>query len=269
MIRKACLYLILIGLACFYLFPVYTLVNTSLKSDEALKYGPLIPTRELYLGAYQQALRSIRRPIWNSLVFTGLATLCSSVLGSLTGYVFAKFTWKGSDILFWLLIVGFYISPQAILIPLVMFIGKIGLFNNIFSLVLTHTAYGVPITTLLFKNYYDSVPDELMDSAWIDGCGVLQGYLRIFLPLSWPGFAVVGIFQFTNIWNEFLFGLTLTRGIRSQPVTVAVANLKGTTVAAWNMVCAGSMLSILPVVLIYIFLLKLIIKGLMMGSVKG
>ncbi len=269
MSRKALLYFIVIGMAGFYLFPVYTMVNTSFKSDEAIKYGPLRPVRELYFGAYQQALASIKRPIWNSMVFTGLATLCSSVIGSLTGYIFAKFKWKGSDILFVLLIIGFYISPQAILIPLVMFIGKIGLFNNILSLVLTHTAYGVPITTLLFKNYYDGIPDELMDSAWIDGCGVSQAYLRIFLPLSLPGFAVVGIFQFTNIWNEFLFGLTLTRGVGSQPVTVAVANLKGTTVAAWNMVCAGSILSILPVVFIYIFLLKLIIKGLMMGSVKG
>jgi glucose/mannose transport system permease protein len=127
----------------------------------------------------------------------------------------------------------------------------------------------MPITTLLFRNYYEGIPQELVDASLVDGCGTFKTYLKIFLPLSLPAFAVVGIFQFTNIWNEFLFGLTLTRGVTYQPVTVAVANLKGTTVAAWNVVCAGATITTIPVVLIYIFLLKMIIKGLLMGSVKG
>lgn len=265
---KAITYAFLAVLALLYLFPIYTLVNTSVKPDEEIKFGPVLPARHISFSAYGKAADLIKKPFLNSVAITLLATASSAALGSITGYAFSKYRFKGSSPLFLLIVLGFYISPQSILIPLVIFMGKIGLFNSIFALILTHTAYGVPITTLLFRNFYSSVPDELVESSRIDGCGVGGTYLKIFLPLSMPGFAVVGIFQFTNIWNEFLFGLTLTRGVGSQPVTVAVANLKGTTVAVWNMICAGSVLSILPVVLIYIVMLKFIIKGLLLGSLK-
>ncbi|MBN1837443.1 MAG: carbohydrate ABC transporter permease [Spirochaetales bacterium] len=269
MIQKVLIYLVLIALAVFYVFPIYTLVNTSLKTDEDLKYGPVAPAHDLYFGAYAKALNLIKKPLVNSVIITVFATLVSSFLGSMSGYIFSKFRFKGDRAIFLILVLGFYIAPQSILIPLVIFMGKTGLFNTYAGLVLTHVAYGVPITTLLFRNYYEGIPQELVDSSRVDGCGTVKTFTRIFLPLSLPGFAVVGIFQFTNIWNEFLFGLTLTRGVTSQPVTVAVANLKGTTVAAWNMICAGASITAIPVVLIYIFLLKIIIKGLLMGSVKG
>lgn len=265
---KPLIYVFLTLLALFYLFPIYTLVNTSLKSDVEMKYGPIAPVRDPDFSAFGKAAELIRTPFLNSVALTVCATLCSAAIGSLTGYVFSKYRFKGSSVLFLAIVLGFYISPQSILIPLVIFVGKIGLFDNVAALILTHTAYGVPITTLLFRNFYASIPDELVESSKMDGCGTARTYLKIFLPLSIPGFAVVGIFQFTNIWNEFLFGLTLTRGIESQPVTVAVANLKGTTVAAWNMICAGSVLSILPVVFIYLVMLKFIIKGLLLGSIK-
>ncbi len=261
-------YCFLVVLAAFFLFPIYTLLSTSLKTDADVKFGPVTPPSRLYLGAYEKAFILVKAPLVNSAIMTLLATLTSSIVGSLTGYVFSHYRFKGSSLLFLLIVLGFYISPQSILIPLVSFIGKIGLFNSIFALVLTHTAYGVPITTLLFRNYYTSIPHELVESSRIDGCGVGSTYMRIFAPLSLPGLAVVGIFQFTNIWNEFLFGLTLTRGVDSQPITVAVANLKGTTVALWNMICAGSALSILPVLIIYVLMLKFIVKGLLLGSMK-
>jgi glucose/mannose transport system permease protein len=262
-------YTLLVVLAVIYLFPIYALVNTSLKSDEELKYGPVRLTTSLDIDAYVSAFNRIRRSLVNSAVMTLGATILSSAVGSLTGYILSRFRFRFSEVLFLLLVLGFYIAPQSILIPLVLFMGKVGLYNSTWALIITHTAYGVPITTMLFRNYYDNIPHELVDSAWVDGCGVAGTYWRIFLPLSLPGFAVVGIFQFTNIWNEFLYGLTLTQGVNAQPVTVAVANLKGTTVAAWNMVCAGAVISIIPVVLIYLLLLRLIIRGLLMGSVKG
>lgn len=143
------------------------------------------------------------------------------------------------------------------------------MYNSYWGLILTHTAYGVPITTLLFRNYFESLPTEVVDSARIDGCSYIGTFFKIALPLSLPGFAVVAIFQFTNIWNEFLFGLILTRGADSQPLTVAISNLKGTTVASWNIQMAGMLISVLPVMIVYIFFLKLIVKGLLMGSVKG
>ena len=268
-IRSLLIYVPLLVLVVFYTFPIFALVNTSFKPTEEIKYGPMRLPDKATFQSYTLAMERLLEPLLNSAKMSLLATAISSFVGSMTGYIFSKFKFKGSNILFIVVIVGFYIAPQSILIPLVLFMGRMGLYNTITSLVLTHTAYGVPITTMLFKNYYDNIPDELVDSAIVDGCDVPRIFTSIFLPLSLPGFAVVGIFQFTNIWNEFLFGLTLTQGVHSQPITVAVSNLKGTTVAAWNQICAGAIISTLPVVVIYVVLMNLIVKGLLMGSVKG
>ena len=257
-------------IACiFYLLPIYTVLNVSLKTATELAWGPVIPARSLYLGAYMEAWRYISDPFFNSVEMTLPATIISSFLGSLSGFAFFRFKFKGSNLLLFLLILGFYVPPQAILIPLVKFIADIGLFGTIPGLILTHVAYGMPITTLLFKNYYESIPKDVLDSAEIDGADMGMLYRKILLPLSLPGFAVVMIFQFTNIWNEFLFGLVLTQGRYSQPVTVAIANLKGTTLAAWNVQMAGALIGAIPVVLFYLFATKLVIKGLMAGAIKG
>jgi len=256
-------------LVIFYLLPIYTTVNVSLKTTQGLVAGPITPAETLYFGAYVEAFSRTGRAFLNSFMMVLPATLISSFLGSTGGYAFSKFRFKGADILLFLIVLGFYIPPQAILIPLVKFIADIGLFNTSAGLILTHVAYGMPITTLLFKNYYGNIPRDITDSAEVDGAGVGSIYRRIILPLSLPGFAVVTIFQFTNIWNEFLFALTLTLGESSQPVTVAIANLKGTTLAAWNVQMAGAMMGALPVLLFYIFATKLVVKGLTEGAVKG
>ena len=267
--KKGIIYLLLLAAAFFYLFPIYTAVNTSLKSNEELAYGPVSIVRNPEFANYLKAFSEIDKPIWNSFVITMVATAISSALGAWGGFGYSKLKFRGSSVLFLILVLGFYIAPQSILIPLLRFIGSIGLYNSYWGLILTHTAYGVPITTLLFRNYFESLPTEVVDSARIDGCSYIGTFFRIALPLSLPGFAVVAIFQFTNIWNEFLFGLILTRGADSQPLTVAIGNLKGTTVASWNIQMAGMLISVLPVLIVYIFFLKLIVKGLLMGSVKG
>lgn len=267
--KKGIIYLLLLAAAFFYLFPIYTAVNTSLKSNEELAYGPVSMVRNPEFANYLKAFSEIDKPMWNSFVITMVATAISSALGAWGGFGYSKLKFKGSSVLFLILVLGFYIAPQSILIPLLRFIGSIGLYNSYWGLILTHTAYGVPITTLLFRNYFESLPTEVVDSARIDGCSYIGTFFKIALPLSLPGFAVVAIFQFTNIWNEFLFGLILTRGADSQPLTVAISNLKGTTVASWNIQMAGMLISVLPVMIVYIFFLKLIVKGLLMGSVKG
>ncbi|WP_289059650.1 carbohydrate ABC transporter permease [uncultured Mesotoga sp.] len=267
--KKGIIYLLLLAAAFFYLFPIYTAVNTSLKSNEELAYGPVSIVRNPEFANYLKAFSEIDKPMWNSFVITMVATAISSALGAWGGFGYSKLKFKGSSVLFLILVLGFYIAPQSILIPLLRFIGSIGLYNSYWGLILTHTAYGVPITTLLFRNYFESLPTEVVDSARIDGCSYIGTFFKIALPLSLPGFAVVAIFQFTNIWNEFLFGLILTRGADSQPLTVAISNLKGTTVASWNIQMAGMLISVLPVMIVYIFFLKLIVKGLLMGSVKG
>ncbi|MBS3812708.1 carbohydrate ABC transporter permease [Candidatus Bipolaricaulota bacterium] len=262
------IYLVLLALSLFYLLPIYSLINTSLKSEQELASSPVSPVQNPTFAAYKQAFGKINQSFLNSVIMALSATALSAIFGCMSGYIFSKYKFKGSNVLFFLIIIGFYIAPQSILIPLVRFIGSLGLYNTLFGLILTHTAYGIPITTLLFYNYIDPIPHSLIEIAQIDGASVFNIFTRIILPLSLPGFAVVGIFQFTNIWNEFLFGLTLTSGKASQPVTVAVANLKGTTVAAWNVHMAGAFISIVPVLLIYIFFLRLVIKGLLLGSVK-
>jgi len=262
-------YLISIIACIFYLLPLYTVLNVSIKTAQELTWGPVIPAQSVYLGAYLEAWRQISDPFFNSVRMTLPATIISTFLGSLSGFAFFRFNFKGRDLLLFLLVLGFYVPPQAILIPLVKFIADIGLFGTIQGLILTHVAYGMPITTLLFKNYYESIPKDILDSAEIDGAGLGMMYRKIILPLSLPGFAVVLIFQFTNIWNEFLFGLVLTQGRFSQPVTVAIANLKGTTLAAWNVQMAGALMGALPVVLFYLFATKLVVKGLMAGAIKG
>jgi len=266
--HKYFIYIILLGLSFFYLFPIYAMINTSLKDTPELAYGPIQLAKGFNLSAYGEAFQRIKQPYVNSAIMAVSATVLSSFIGAMSGYVLSRYRFRGSSIVFFLIIIGFYVAPQSILIPLVRFMGMLGIYNTYFALILTHTAYGIPITTLLFKNYFDPIPTALVESAQIDGCSVIGVFTKIMLPLALPGFAVVGIFQFTNIWNDYLYGLTLTQGVASQPVTVAVANLKGTTVAAWNVHMAGAFMSSIPVLVIYLFFLRLIIKGLLMGSVK-
>lgn len=267
--RKILAYAVTVVACALYLLPMYTMVNVSLKSPEDLIWGPVIPTRRLYLDSYLQAWEEISEPFFNSIEMTIPATVISTFLGSISGLGFyrAKFKWK--ELLLFLIVLGFYVPPQAVLIPLVRFLANIGLYGTIPGLVLTHVAYGMPITTLLFRNYYESIPKEILDSAEVDGASLMTLYRSILFPLSLPGFAVVSIFQFTNIWNEFLFALVLSRGKGSQLVTVAIANLKGTTLAAWNVQMAGALIGAVPVVIFYIFATKMVIKGLMAGAIKG
>jgi glucose/mannose transport system permease protein len=162
-----------------------------------------------------------------------------------------------------------FIPYQSILFPLIRFLQSIKLYGTIPGLVLTHVIYGIPITTLIFRNYYMEVPDELVEAAHIDGAGFFKTYWRILLPISIPAFVVVVIWQFTNIWNEFLFAVTITNDPTKQPVTVALVNLAGSQVVQWNVQMAGAILTALPTLMVYIFLGKYFIRGLLAGSVKG
>ncbi|GAG59152.1 unnamed protein product [marine sediment metagenome] len=268
-IIKIIIYIVLVMALAFYIFPIYSAINTSLKTNEELMWSPVQLVKSPTFSNFTNAFRIIKRPMLNTVIFTFLATAFSALLGAMSGFAFSKLQFKWSNIILLFVVLGFYIAPQSILIPLVRFMGSTGLYNTYAGLVVVHTAYGVPITTLLFKNYFDTLPTQIIESARIDGCSNIGAFFRVILPLSFPGLAVVAVFQFTNIWNEFLYGLTLTSGIKSMPLTVSIANLKGTTVAAWNVQMAGVLLSIIPVLLMYVFFMELIVKGLLAGSVKG
>jgi glucose/mannose transport system permease protein len=206
---------------------------------------------------------------FNSIALVIPATVISCMVGSLNGYVLSKWRFPGSYALFTAILFGMFIPYQSVLIPLVRVLSTIGLYGTIPGLILTHVVYGIPITTLIFRNYYVGVPTELVESGKIDGADFFGIYRHIMFPLSVPGFVVVAIWQFTSIWNEFLFGLIITNAPEKRPVTVALQNLSGSQYTQWNVQMAGALMVALPTLLVYIFLGRYFLRGLLAGSLKG
>jgi glucose/mannose transport system permease protein len=222
-----------------------------------------------FLQSFVDAWEKFSPNIINSVSLVIPATIISSIMGSLNGYVLAKWKFRGSSILFMLMLFGMFIPYQSILIPLFQFLDQIGLYGSITGLVVVHVIYGLPITTLIFRNYYAEVPTEMIEAGKIDGAGFFGIYRHIVFPISLPGFVVVIIWQFTQIWNEFLFAVTLTSGTGNEPITVALSNLAGGRAVQWNLPMAGSIMAALPTLLVYLFLGRYFIRGLLAGSVKG
>lgn len=270
------LYLVLLGFAVYYLLPVYVLVVTSLKSfAEVNLYRMWDLPKTFSLDSFKRALfggmgyHGLAPNILNSIVMVIPATIISAALGSINGYIFARWHFPGAHVLFTLALFGMFIPYQSILIPLVQTLKSVGLYGTIPGLILTHVIYGIPITTLIFRNYYATVPKELVEAARIDGAGLLGIYRRIMLPLSLPGFAVILIWQFTSIWNDFLFAVTVAHNPAVQPITVALNNFAGSYIVEWNVQMAGALLAALPTLLVYIFLGRYFMRGLLAGSLKG
>jgi len=267
---SAWVYIVLVLFAFFYLVPVYMLVATSFKplaeiSMASMWQLPKRPSLEGFIAAFSRLGPNLK----NSFLLVIPATFFSCVLGSINGYIFSKIRFRGVNIVFMLILFGMFIPYQSILFPLIQFLQKIGLYGKIWGLILAHVVYGLPITSLIFRNYFMEVPDEMLEAASIDGAGMFKAYFRILFPLSIPAFVVAIIWQFTNIWNEFLFAVTITSDPVKQPITVALVNLAGSQVVQWNLQMAGALVAALPTLLVYIFLGKYFIQGLMAGSVKG
>jgi glucose/mannose transport system permease protein len=262
------LYLVLVLLALCYLLPVYLTLITSLKfpADISLPQSWQLPPEPNW-SSFSSAVALLKPNIVNSFLLTISATALSTTIGSLNGYVFSKWKFPGSEIVFTLFLFGMFIPYQVILIPLFQTLRAINLYGGLPGLVLAHVVYGLPITSLIFRNFYAQIPDSLMESANLDGAGFYSIYFRIIFPLSIPGFVVTSLWQFTQIWNEFLWGICLTRHT-SNPITVGLAQLAGGQAVSWNLPMAGSILAALPVLLIYIVLGRYFIRGLLAGSVK-
>lgn len=268
-VLRLLLYLILLSLSLFYLTPVYVMAVTSFKGMEEATLDRMWDLPSSFdLASYATAYEKLAPHLLNSLYLTIPATLFTALLGSLNGYVLSKWRFPGANTLFTLLLFGMFIPYQSILIPLIQFMQGIGLYNSIPGLILIHVVYGIPIATLIFRNFYAGIPTEILEAAKIDGCGMLGIYRRIILPLSLSGFVVVGIWEFTQVWNEFLFAVTMTTSTQ-QPVMVALQNLSGSQIVQWNVQMAGALLAALPTLLVYIFLGRYFIRGLLAGSLKG
>lgn len=262
-------YVLLLIAALFFLIPIYLVFATALKTPDAIA----LPTAwhwpaQLNWASFSEAWDKVGGNMLNSLFLAVTATLLSALLGSLNGYALSKWRFRGANTLFALMLFGMFIPYQAVLIPLFQFIKGLGLYGSIWGLILAHVVYGIPITTLIFRNFYADVPDALVEAATIDGAGFWEIYARVIFPISIPGFVVVIIWQFTQVWNEFLFAATLTN-TGSQPVTYALSQLAGGQAVSWNLPMAGAILAALPTLLVYIVLGRYFVRGLLAGSVKG
>jgi glucose/mannose transport system permease protein len=264
------IWLVLLVAFVFYALPLYVMIVNGLKDAQNVSLSTMwnLPA-QLSGGGFIEAARKLWPNMQNSFAMVIPATLISSFLGAINGYLLSKWKFRGSDVLFTLMLFGFFIPYQTILLPLVRFLLLIKLYGTLPGLILVHVVYGLPITSLMFRNYFAGVPTELVEAARVDGADILTIFTRVMLPLSIPAFVVVGIFQFTNIWNDFLFGVTVVPNPAAQPVTIALNNLSGSFSVDWNVVMAGAVVAALPTALVYIFLGRFFVRGLLAGSVKG
>lgn len=278
-ISRTLIYLVLLLFALFYLLPFFVMVVNSLKPLDEITGGNMMAlpktwTIEPWLSAWSTAQIGVEatglKPYFlNSILMVVPAVLISTAIGALNGYVLTKWRFRGDTILFGLLLFSCFIPFQIVLIPMATILGKIGLAGSIPGLVLVHVVYGVGFTTLYYRNYYAAFPTELVHAAMIDGAGFFRIFWRILLPVSGPITVVSVIWQFTNVWNDFLFGSSF--GGQSQPMTVALNNLvqSSTGVKEYNVHFAGAILAALPTLLVYIVSGRFFVRGLMAGSVKG
>ncbi|MBN1992931.1 MAG: carbohydrate ABC transporter permease [Anaerolineae bacterium] len=286
-ISRLIIYLILLSFTVFYILPVYLIIITSFKQYADVNlyrmwdFPPVLTLEhctnpaffcfdsfyEAWFGGPSVTV-GMSQAFMNSLTMTVPATLISTVLGSINGYILAKWKFRYADIVFSLVLFGMFIPYQAVLIPLTITVKNIGLYGNLWGLVFVHTIYSIPIAALIFRNYYATIPNEIMEASRIDGGNIFSVYRYIILPLSPPAFVVVLIWQFTNIWNDFLFAVTLVQN-KYQPMTVALNNIAGSFSVQWNVQMAAAFLTALPTLLVYIILGRYFLRGLLAGSLKG
>jgi glucose/mannose transport system permease protein len=279
-LTRALIYTALILFAFYYLLPLYVMLVNSLKPLEEIRQGgmlslPQVWTIEPWLQAWSTAQIGVQptglRPFFiNSILMVVPAVAISTIIGALNGYVLTKWQFRGSNVFFGLLLLSCFIPFQIVLIPMARILGALGLAGTLWGLILVHVVYGIGFTTLYFRNYYENFPTELVRAAQIDGASFFQIFYRILLPSSGPIIVVSVIWQFTNIWNDFLFGASFS-GAGTTPMTVALNNLvsSSTGVKEYNVHFAGAILAALPTLIVYIVSGRYFVRGLMSGAVKG
>jgi glucose/mannose transport system permease protein len=278
--HRALLWAVLLLFALWFLTPLYVMVATSLKDMDQVRAGhllslPTAPSFDAWAKAWGSACTGIDcgglKPFFmNSVLMVLPAVAISTTIGALNGYVLSKWRFRGSETLFAFLLFGVFMPMQVVLLPMSQVLGWLGIASSIWGLMLVHVIAGLPSTTLFFRNYYVGVPDELVKAATIDGAGFWQIFWRIILPLSTPILMVTQIWQFTNIWNDFLYGVVFS-GADSKPVTVGLNNLANTSssVKEYNVDMAAAMIAGLPTLLVYVLAGKYFVRGLTAGAVKG
>ncbi len=277
---RALIYAVLLVFAVYYLLPLFVMLVNSVKPLEEIRQGnmlafPQVFTLDPWRSAWSTAQIGVQptglKPYFiNSVLMVVPAVAISTLLGAMNGYVLTKWRFRGDGIVFGLLLFACFIPFQIVLIPMARILGLLGLAGSTPGLVLVHVVYGLGFTTLFFRNYFDAFPTELIRAAQIDGAGFFRIFWRILLPSSGPIIVVTVIWQFTNIWNDFLFGASFA-DVDSQPVTIALNNLvsSSTGVKEYNVHFAGAVLAALPTLVVYIVSGRYFVRGLMAGAVKG
>jgi glucose/mannose transport system permease protein len=279
-LTRALIYSALIVFAIYYLLPLYVMAVNSFKPLDEIRQGGMLNlpqqwTIEPWLSAWSTAQIGVQptglRPFFiNSILMVVPAVVISTLIGALNGYVLTKWQFRGSNIFFGMLLLSCFIPFQIVLIPMARILGFLGIAGSVWGLIMVHVVYGIGFTTLYFRNYYENFPTELVRAAQIDGATFFQIFRRILLPSSGPIIVVSVIWQFTNIWNDFLFGASFS-GATSTPMTVALNNLvsSSTGVKEYNVHFAGAILAALPTLIVYIVSGRYFVRGLMSGAVKG
>ena len=268
-INRTLKYALLLFFVIIVLLPAYVLFITSFKGT-----ADADPSRAWYLpqvwetGGWSKAWETLAPSLGRTVMLVVPSALVSAFLGSINGYVLSKWRFPGANIVFTLILFGMFIPYQAVMIPLTQLVSDLGVPQGVPSLMLLHIVYGIPICTLIFRNYYASIPDELIEAARMDGAGILRTYGSVILPVSMPGFVVVLIWQFTSAWNDYLFAAFFSSG-RNGPVTIALSFLAGGQLTDYAASMAGALIASVPTLIVYILLGKYFVGGLMSGSVKG
>jgi len=278
--RNIIVYGTLLVVAIYYLLPLYVMIVTSLKGMPEIRLGnifspPLEITFEPWIKAWSSACTGLNcdglsRGFWNSVRITVPSVILSIAIASVNGYALANWRFRGSELFFSILIVGAFIPYQVMLYPIVIILREIGLYGSLTGLVIVHSIFGMPILTLLFRNYFTSMPEELFKAARVDGAGFWGIYLRIMLPMSMPIFVVAVIIQITGIWNDFLFGVVYTRP-DTYPMTVQLNNIVNSVqgVKEYNVNMAATLITGLVPLIVYFVSGKLFVRGIAAGAVKG
>jgi glucose/mannose transport system permease protein len=265
---------VLLALAGLFLMPVYVLVITAVKSPSEVSVTHMwdLPG-SLSLASFSEVWPKLAGGLRNSLILAIPASLLSSLLGCANGFVLAKWRFRGASVVFPLILFGIFVPYQAVLIPLVQTMNTAGLrgpndpTGGLRGLLLIHVIYGLPITTLIFRNYFVGLPSSLIESATVDGAGLLRTFVDVAVPLAGPAFAISIIWQFTAVWNDYLFGAVMTNR-DSWPVTIALNNVAGGQSVPFEQAMAGALLACVPTILVYVLLGRFLMRGLLTGALQ-
>ena len=264
----------------YYLLPLWVMVMTSLKGMPEIRMGnifapPVEITFEPWVKAWSSACTGLNcdglsRGFWNSVMIVVPSVVISIAVASVNGYALVNWKFRGSEVFFTILLFGAFIPYQVMIYPLVIILRELGLMGSVWGLVLVHTIFGMPIITLLFRNYFASLPEELFKAARVDGAGFWGIFLRVLVPMSLPIFTVAVILQITGIWNDFLFGVIYTKP-DTYPMTVQLNNIVNSVqgVKEYNVNMAATLLTGLVPLSIYLISGKLFVRGIAAGAVKG